>query len=75
MGVDSKKPDIPGEFVKPAVEMVGTDGNVFSIIGRVSKVLKQAGHSDKAKEWQEKATSQQSYDAVLQLMFKYVDPY
>lgn len=29
--------------VKPKVKLTGTDGNVFSIIGAVSKALKRAG--------------------------------
>lgn len=58
---------------KLVVKLSGEDGNVFSIIGRVSRALKQAGQSDKAKEFQEKAFKMGSYDSVLQLVFEYVD--
>ena len=58
---------------KPVVQLSGEDGNVFSIIGRVSKALKRAGQADKAKEFSEKAMNSQSYDAVLQLCFDYVE--
>lgn len=61
--------------MKPKVKMVGSDGNVFAIIGRVSQALKKAGQPEKAKEWQEKAMSRGSYDEVLALMFSYVEPY
>ena len=58
---------------KPTVKLSGQDGNVFSIIGRVSKALKRAGQQDKAKEFVDKATSSDSYDSVLQLCFEYVE--
>jgi hypothetical protein len=58
---------------KPFVQLSGEDGNVFSIIGRVSKALKRAGQPDKAKEWVAKATLQKSYDDVLMLVHDYVD--
>lgn len=32
---------------KPACKLVGTDGNVFSIIGRVKQALKKAGREDR----------------------------
>ncbi len=58
---------------KPVVELVGEDGNVFSIIGTVSKALRRAGLSDQAKEFSSKAFMAGSYDEVLQLCFEYVE--
>lgn len=58
---------------KPIVKLSGEDGNVFNIIGRVTKALRRAGQPDKAKEFVQKATSSESYDAVLQLCFDYVE--
>ena len=60
---------------KPECKLVGTDGNVFSIIGKVSACLKKAGQADKAKEFQQKAMSSKSYDEVLMLLHDYVDAY
>lgn len=60
-------------FFKPPVRMVGEDGNAFSIIGRVSKALKQAGCPDRAKEWIDRATSCESYNHLLNLVFEYAD--
>lgn len=59
---------------KPACEVIGGNGNVFAIIGAVSKTLKRAGLPDQAKEWSEKAMQCGSYNEVLRLMFDYVDP-
>jgi hypothetical protein len=61
------------ENQKPKCQLTGIDGNVFNIIGAVSKTLKRAGLRDKAEEFSSKAVQQESYDAVLRLCFEYVD--
>lgn len=58
---------------KPPCKLVGTDGNVFAIIGAVCKTLRRAEQGEKAKEFQEKAFACRSYDEVLQLCFEYVE--
>ena len=59
---------------KPPCPLVGTDGNVFAVIGTVSRCLKRAGLRDEAKAWVAEATSSASYDQVIERVFKYVDP-
>ena len=59
--------------MKPKCKLVGTDGNVFSIIGHVRKALKESGQPEKAKEFCEKAFQQHSYDNVLRLCSDYVE--
>ena len=61
------------ESKKPYVQLGGKDGNVFSIIGRVSNALKKAGMPKEAKEFRNKAVSQGSYDDVLALCSEYCD--
>jgi hypothetical protein len=58
---------------KPECKLIGEDGNVFNIIGRVSRSLKEAGLKEQAKEFQEKAFSAHSYDEVLCLCMEYVE--
>jgi hypothetical protein len=58
---------------KPKCKLVGKDGNVFAIIGEVSKTLIKNGQSEKAKEFRMKAITSDSYIAVLLLCFEYVD--
>ena len=58
---------------KPTCKLVGEDGNVFNIIGRVSKALKSSGQPEKAEEFQEKAFASGSYDEVLVLAMEYVE--
>ena len=54
------------------VKLVGTDGNVFSIIGKVSKALERGGYPELAKEYREKCFNAKSYDEVLQWTLRYV---
>ena len=63
------------EMNKPTVKLVGEDGNVFAIIGSVTRALKKDGQGERAAEFASKAMSAGSYDAVLQLLFEYVEPY
>lgn len=58
---------------KPTVQLVGEDGNVFAIIGRVAKTLKRAGQPEKAQEFRDKAMQAGSYDEVLRLCMDYVE--
>ena len=58
---------------KPICKLVGTDGNVFGVIGRVSQALKRAGMTERAKEFQAKAMKSDSYSDVLALCFDYVE--
>lgn len=47
--------------MKPKVQLIGEDGNVFFIIGRVTKTLRAAGLQDEVKEFTEKAFNCGSY--------------
>lgn len=59
---------------KPHVQLSGTDGNVFSIIGLVSNALKHAGQEDRAAEFRHRATNAKSYtDIIGSLVHEYVD--
>lgn len=60
---------------KPKCVLVGTDGNVFALAGRVRRALKEAGQHDKADEFSEKLRECKSYDEALNLMCGYVDVY
>lgn len=59
--------------MKPVVKLVGTDGNVFSVIGTVSASLKKEGRPELAKEFVTKALASHSYYEVLALVGEYVD--
>ena len=58
---------------RPPCKLIGTDGNVYSIIGRVKRALEQDGQQDRAREFVERAFGSKSYDAVLALCLEYVE--
>ncbi len=53
---------------KPVVELVGTDGNAFAIMGKVARALRQAGKPELVKP-----AMSGDYDHLLQITMKYVD--
>lgn len=57
---------------KPICKLTNSDGNVFAIIGNVSRCLREAGMNDKSIEFQQQAFDSKSYDEVLRLCTKYV---
>lgn len=71
---EAARPDRAG-FAPPSppCKLVGTDGNVFAIIGRVKQALKKAGQNDRASEFVQKAFAARSYDEVLAICMDYVE--
>ena len=59
--------------VKPICQIVGIDGNVFVIIGRVAATLKEVGQREEAREFTARAFKATSYNAVLAMLSEYVD--
>lgn len=55
------------------VKLTGTDGNVFAIIGKVSRALKDAGFREEARAFEQECFGAGSYDEVLVLCMKTVD--
>ena len=57
---------------KPTVKLVGTDGNAFALMGRVSNALRNAGLGDQVKPFRDEAMSG-DYNHLLQTCMKYVN--
>jgi hypothetical protein len=55
------------------VELSGHDGNIFSIMARVSKALRREGHADLALEMRTRVTQQNSYEDALAVISEYVE--
>ena len=53
--------------------LTGTDGNVFAVIGAVSRALSRDGKGGLYKEFVRRAMESHSYDEVIRLCFTYVD--
>jgi len=58
---------------KPTCKLIGEDGNVFAVIGKVARCLKTAGQKEQAKEFTNKAFAAHSYGEVLALCAEYVE--
>ena len=58
---------------KPKMQLIGQDGNIFAIMGRASRLLKNAGQSDKVKEMCDRVTESQSYSEALSIVSEYVE--
>lgn len=48
-----------------SIDLVGQDGNAFSILGRVKTAMRRAGHNDLYEEFYAEATAG-DYDHLLQ---------
>mgnify|MGYP001083046605 CR=1 FL=1 len=57
---------------RPEMELVGHDGNIFGILGRASRLLKQNGLAAESKEMFDRTTSCHSYDEALNIISEYV---
>ena len=58
---------------KPVVKLIGQDGNVFNLIGIVSKQMKKAGLRDEANKFVHEAFGVGSYNEVLVLIQQYCE--
>jgi hypothetical protein len=63
----------PVKFSEVHVQLSGADGNVFSIIGRVSQALRRAGCApSEIDEFQKQVQSSKSYDDALWVVMQWV---
>lgn len=71
---DEPKGYVPGTTIqKPAVELLGGDGNAYLVIGKVKKALKRAKvPTEVVEQFQTEATSG-DYDNVLATAMKYAE--
>ena len=58
---------------KIEVELVGTDGNIFMLVGKTAREMQRAGQREEAEEMKAKVWKAGSYDEALQIIMEYVD--
>ena len=58
---------------RPKMKLLGEDGNIFAIMGRASRLLKDIGQRDKAKEMCNRVTDSKSYAEALGIISEYVE--
>ena len=54
------------------VQLTGTDGNIFNIIGKFRGALRENGRSDLIKEFTDYITSSSSYEEALCRVMEYI---
>ena len=55
------------------MKLIGEDGNIFSILGRASSLLRENGMPDRAKEMSERVFQSGDYAAALGIISEYVE--
>ena len=58
---------------RPKMKLVGQDGNIFSILGRASRLLKENGQPDQAKEMCDRVYQSGNYYKALNIISEYVE--
>ena len=58
--------------LRPKMQLIGQDGNIFASMGRASRLLTDYGQADKAKEMRDRVMSCDSYQKALNIVSEYV---
>jgi len=58
---------------KPSMQLLGHDGNIFSIMGHASQLLRRAGMKAQSEEMVERVTACGDYYKALHIISEYVD--
>lgn len=66
----SKEQPVPK---RPKMKLVGQDGNIFAILGRASRLLKENGQPDQAKEMSSRVYQSGDYYKALNIISEYVE--
>lgn len=67
----AKEPAKP--LPRPKMKLVGEDGNIYSILGRAAKLLRDCGQNAQVKEMQERVFQAKNYYEALGIVSQYVE--
>lgn len=59
--------------MKPTVDLLNCDGNIFALLGCASKGLRKAKQDSKANEMTSKVSKARNYDEALSIILEYVE--
>lgn len=69
-----RRADESQSFVKPAVKLIGEDGNIFNLMAIAQRALEKAGLHSQAEEMCSRIrTEAEDYDHALCIIAEYVD--
>ena len=71
--VQVQEQKVAPEYVKPDCPLIGTDGNIFHLIGKASETLRKNGMQEQAEEMRNRIFQCQSYDSALSIIGDYVN--
>lgn len=57
----------------PKMDLAGTDGNIFSILGRAARLLREDGQPGQATEMTRRVFRSHSYESALSIISEYVE--
>ena len=57
---------------RPAMKLVGEDGNIFAILGRASRLLRENGQQEQTKEMTNRVFKSSDYYSALTIISEYV---
>lgn len=58
---------------KPRCPLIGSDGNIFNLLGMASRTLRENGMREQAQEMQSRVTASGSYSEALNILGEYVE--
>ena len=58
---------------RPKMKLVGEDGNIFAILGRASRLLRENGQAEQAKEMSSRVYQSGDYYKALHIISEYVE--
>jgi hypothetical protein len=61
------------KYPEITVQLTGTDGNAFAVLGKVTKALRQAGVSKEDRDAFMAEATASDYDALLQTVMRWVE--
>ena len=61
-------------FNKPKSPLIGTDGNIFNLIGVASNSLREHGYNEEAKQMSKRVMNSSSYEEAISIINEYVEP-
>ena len=66
----AKAPPVPK---RPKMKLAGMDGNIFSILGRAARLLRENGQPEQAKEMADRVYQSGDYRQALSIISEYVE--
>ena len=66
----AKAPPVPK---RPKMKLAGMDGNIFSILGRAARLLRENGQPEQAKEMTDRVYRSGDYGKALSIISEYVE--